>query len=108
MNDAYIIYYHMDALQSMGLAHGYFSYHNYLVVQCWAHVAVLIPDLVTPQGPKVFFYFLVIHQVVDHMHDGTPCHYIMSVIDVEHPFLINAFPSPRIVNNCHLLIIYQV
>ena len=40
-----IIYYYMDTLWSVCLAWTYFSYPNFLVVQCWGHAVVLFPDL---------------------------------------------------------------
>ena len=57
-NGPHIIYYHMDALWSMGLVWSYF-FTSYLVVQCWVYALVLLPDSGTPQGPDVFHFIKV-------------------------------------------------
>ena len=54
MNDAHIIYYHMDVLWLFGLAWSYSSHPNCLLVQCWVHAVVLFPNIATPEGPHVF------------------------------------------------------
>ena len=46
LNNDHIIYYHMDALLSVGLAWTYFAHPDYLVVQCWVHCTYLSPDTV--------------------------------------------------------------
>ena len=43
----------------------------------------------------MFFLFIkVFPWIVDRMQEGTPCHYIVIITDIAHPFLITAFPSP--------------
>ena len=44
MNDAYIMYHHMDSSLSVGLVQSYFSHPDYLALQCWVHTDVLFPD----------------------------------------------------------------
>ena len=55
MNDASIIFYHMAALQLVGLPWSYFSHPEYLVFQWLVHAVVLFPDFITPQGCLFFF-----------------------------------------------------
>ena len=62
MNEAHIIYHHMDSSWSMGLVQSYFSYPDYLVVHCWAYTAILFLNLInpgyliTPRGPQVHHF----------------------------------------------------
>ena len=94
MNDAHIINYAMGALQSVGLAQIYFSHPEYLVVQFLIHAVVLFPDCVTPKGLHVFHFVKVFFGVMGYMYEGAPCHYIMAMADIIHPFVITAYPSP--------------
>ena len=50
MNDAYIIYHHMDIYWSVGLVQIYFSHPKSLVVQCWVHATTAFSDAITPIG----------------------------------------------------------
>ena len=101
VNDVHTIYYHMNALKSVGLAQSYVSHSDYLVVWCWV-CAVMFPDSVTPWEPHVFHFVKVFPWVVGHRHEGSPCHCIMVIIGIVHPFVITTFPFPWIVNICHV------
>ena len=46
----YIIYFYIDATQSLGLAQTYFTNLDYMVVQCWVKTIYLSPDTVNSMG----------------------------------------------------------
>ena len=48
--------YNMDALQSMGLAHAYFTHSEYLVVKCWVHNTHISPNTINKMGPWSYCY----------------------------------------------------
>ena len=48
----HIIYYHKDALWSLGLAQTYFTHPDYLVV----HTTYLSPDTIIQVGPQTYQY----------------------------------------------------
>ena len=93
MNNSHIIYHHMDASWSVG----YLLHPDYLGVLCWVCAVVLFPDSVAPGGlgglknPHFIKFF---PRGIGHMHEDTPCHCIMAIIDVVHPFIVRAYPSP--------------
>ena len=76
MNDAHIIYHHMDVSKQVGFARSYSFNPDYLVVQSWFYAAVLYPDSVLYIGPQ-FFYFTKNFPGVGQMQEGTPCHHII-------------------------------
>ena len=91
MDDAHIIYYHMNAFQSVVLACSYISHPNYLVVQCWISAVVLFPDLINLKG-DMFYIFEVFPWVVGHMHEGTPFHHFKTIVDIAYHVVITASP----------------
>ena len=55
-DDNHIIFYHMDAQQSTGMAWTYFANPDYLVLQCWVHATFLSSDTINQTESHVYHY----------------------------------------------------
>ena len=55
-NNDHIIYFHMDATQSVRLAWTYFAHPDYLVAQCWVCTTYLSPNIVNQMGSQTYCY----------------------------------------------------
>ena len=53
-NSNHIIYYHMDAQWSMGLAWKYFVNPDYSTVQCWVQAIYLSTDAINQTEPHTY------------------------------------------------------
>ena len=98
MNDAHIIYHHMDASWSVGLVWSYFQ-----ILTIWqSNVGFVLLFYFQSQWLETrYFHFIKFFPRGWVRSKGTPCHYTKAIIDVACPFVISAYFSPLIVNNCH-------
>ena len=76
-NSEYIIYYHMDALWSLGLVWNCFAHPNYLDVQCWVHTTYVSPGTINQMGPHTYCYVKFFKGWMGDMPLGTLCTCIM-------------------------------
>ena len=63
----------MDAQWSMGLAWTYFTYPDYLVVQCLAHTTYLSSDTINQTGSQSYQYVKFLKGWLGYMPLGAPC-----------------------------------
>ena len=87
LNNDHIIYYYMDATQSLGLVWTYFTYPDYLVVQCCVKTRYLSPDTVNQTGPQIYHYVKFFSKRVGCTPLGTLFDHIMTIIDHSNAFL---------------------
>ena len=95
-NNNHIIFYHIDALQAVGLAWTYFTYPDYLVVQCWVYVTYLSPDTINQMGPHTYHYVKFLEGLVGYTPLGAPFNCIMAIIDKTNaamPFVVITNPA---------------
>ena len=55
-NTDHTVYYHMDALWSMGLAWTYFTHPAYVFIQCRVCTTYLSPDNINQMEPQTYHY----------------------------------------------------
>ena len=55
-NNNHIVYYHMDAQQSVGLGWTYFTSPDYFVIQCWFCSMFFHSDAINPTGSHDYHY----------------------------------------------------
>ena len=98
MNDGHIIYYYLDATQSVGLMQTCFNHLDFLVVQCWICAMFMLADMVTQTGLHVNHYFKFFLEM-GYMPLDTPCDCIMVILDCPdavQPFILTTFPALRL------------
>ena len=95
-NNNYIIYYHMDAQWSIGLAQTYFSSPDYSVVQDWIHATFLTPDTINQTQSPVYHYtkFLMVWWVTHLWASFVILTAIISFANPTMPYVLTAYPSP--------------
>ena len=89
-NNDHIIYYQMDALQSMGLALTYFTHPDYFVVHWWVH------DTINQTGFYTYYCVKFFKGRVGYAPLGSQCTGIMAIIvqsNVALSFVITACPA---------------
>ena len=98
-NDNHIIYYHMDAQQSVGLGRTYFTSPDYLVVQCLVCYTFFHPDTMNPRGSHVYHCTKFSQGGVGYNSLGVPFAQLVAVINyfsAALPFVFTAFPTFKI------------
>ena len=78
LNSGRIIYYYMDATQSVGLMWTYFAHPEYLAVQGWIQTTFLYWDTINQTGP--YFYHYVKFIGGGYMPLSAPCDCIMAIV----------------------------
>ena len=59
-NNDHIIFYHIYAIWSGGLAQNHFAHPDYLVILCCVHATYISPDDINQTGPHTYHYATVL------------------------------------------------
>ena len=91
INNVYIPYYHMDAIQSTFWGHTYVVIAEYLVAKIWIATTMQHPDSILINGLKANIFTKFFPRVGWYKPKGVGCHYIVVIVSLLNNSVITVY-----------------